>query len=401
MNLHLPHKKKRPPFILIGSVAVLLIMGIAAFFYFKKPEVVTPTIAVTKGSIAEQSEAVGYIKTRNFSTVKSQVDGIVEAIYHEEGDYVTKDTLLMKIRPVPKPSEYAEAHKNMVHDVTEEQHAKTNFERFQHLLKTKIIASNDKAYIDAQKEYNTAINQRILSEQKLALLTKGETIVGGKVIANVVNSPTDGYILYRNVNVGDPVISMSSAQSATPLFIIASMQELIFQGLVDERDAAKIKVGMKAKIKIGSLPDKEIIGTISRLALQSDKENMSLGVSGASSGSSQGSGGGTSSPFNVGFRIEIANLQLPKDIVLRSGYSATASIEIKKLDDILMLPMRVIQFKADKSHVLLPVKKGQKPHEQPVELGISDNVNVEIKSGLKLDDKVLDQVDQTVVTQDK
>ncbi len=241
-----------------------------------------------------------------------------------------------------------------------------------------------------------AKNDRILAEQKLALLESGETIVAGKQIESVVVSPIDGNILYHGVNVGDPVISISSAQTATALFTIANIQDLMFKGSVDERDAAKIKVGMLAKIKIGSLPDQEITGKINSIALQSDKENKEN--SGTSSQST--SKDDNSSPFNVGFKVEITELQLPKDLVLRSGYSATATVAIKKVDNVLMLPLRVIQYRDTKPHVLLPNKKSKKPKQQPVELGVSDNINIEIKSGLKLDDQVLDQPDATVTTQD-
>ncbi len=379
----------------------LVAILVGAFFYFKKPEIVTPTVTVAKGSITEQAEAVGHIKTRNFSTVKSQVEGIVEAIYHEEGEYVIKNTPLIKVKPTPEPVQYAEAYKNLLNDMAEEKHKETHFKRQQQLLEARVIPANHQDYITAQKEYDAAKNQRVLSEQKLALLTKGETVVAGQAIANVVNSPIDGYILYRGVNIGDPVISVNGYQTATPLFVVANMQELIFQGLVDERDAAKVKPGMVAKIKIGSLPDQEITGTISRVALQSDKENSKLGVAGSSQGGSSSSSSSSDSPFNVGFSIEIANLQLPKDLVLRSGYSATASIEIKKVNDVLTLPMRVIQFKDTKPYVLLPVKNGKKPQEQPVEVGISDGINIEIKSGLKFGVKVVDQNDTTVVTQNQ
>ena len=62
-----------------------------------------------------------------------------------------------------------------------------------------------------------------------------------------------------------------------------------------------------------------------------------------------------------------------------------------------MLPLRVIQFKDTKPFVLLPDKKAEKPKQQPVELGVSDDINVEIKTGLKLDDKVIDQPDMSMV----
>ena len=97
----------------VGTVLIL----VCVFFYFKKPAVIVPTIAVTKGSITEQAEAVGYIKTRHLSTVKSQVDGIVEEVYHEEGEYVTKNMPLAKIKPMPAPARYAEAHQELANAV--------------------------------------------------------------------------------------------------------------------------------------------------------------------------------------------------------------------------------------------------------------------------------------------
>ncbi|EKD46096.1 MAG: hypothetical protein ACD_69C00021G0002 [uncultured bacterium] len=378
MTSHLIQKKW--PIIIVFVIG--LIFGVI-FFYFKKPAVVIPTVAVTKGSITEQSEAVGYIKTSHFSTVKSQVDGVVEKIYHNEGEYITKNTPLIKIKPTPDPARYAEIHNDLVSAIEQEKHAEVDLKRYEKLLKTGIITANFSEYIITQKNYSTAKNKKILSEQKLSLLDRGEAIVGDKTIASIVVSPIDGYILYRNVDIGDPVISMSSAQAATTLFKVANMQELMFQGSVDERDAAKIKIGMMAKVKIGSLPNQEITGKVSRIALQSDKENTDKGTADTS--------------FNVGFRIEVTDLQFPKDLVLRSGYSATAEIKIKKVDDILMLPLRVIQFKDTKPYVLLPDKKAEKPKQQPVELGVSDDINVEIKTGLKLDDKVVDQPDMSMV----
>lgn len=386
----LPKYKK-----LIVSLAIISCLSgllFATFFYFKKPVITVPTVKVTRGSISEQAEAIGYIKSRNFSMVKSPVSGIVEVIYHAEGDYVEKDTPLVKIRPTPTPVEYAEAHKNLIADIAEEKDASTNLQRFKRLLKSGIIIKNDHRYITARKNYNAAKTQRILSEQKLALLTQGETMVGDKPIASTIRSPLAGHILYCSVNVGDPVISISSAQAATPLSTIANMQDMTFQGFVDESDVAKLKAGMSAEINIGSLPEEKITGTISRIALQSDKENADTKAK---------TGTKSNSPFNVAFGIEIANLKFASNLLLRSGYSATASVTIKKAEDILILPLRLIHFKDSKPYILLPPVDNQSPKERYIELGISDSVNVEIKKGLKFDEEVLDQVDSTVINQNK
>ena len=52
------------------------------------------------------------------------------------------------------------------------------------------------------------------------------------------------------------------------------MKDMMFQGSIDELDAAKIRLGMPAIITVGALPKIKITGELTRIALQSDKENM-------------------------------------------------------------------------------------------------------------------------------
>lgn len=387
VSQHFWHKTSRKTLISIGT-SIILLFGLC--WGFSKPAIKIPTVLVTKGSVVEQAEASGYIKTKQFSTIKSQVDGIVEEIYHDEGEYVTKNTPLAKIKPMPTPELYAQAHQDLANAVANEKEAELIIGRHQHMLNNNMIKTNDINYTAARNKYTLAKNNKLLAQQKLALMEHGQTTVGGKQIENVVIAPVDGHVLYRGVSVGDPVISISAAQAATALFTIANIQELMFQGSVDERDAAKIKVGMSAKIKVGSMPEQEIMGKISRVALQSDKEN----TKDTSNNKEQ------NSPFNVGFKIEITELKYPKDLVLRSGYSATASIEIKKVNDVLLLPLRVIQFKDTKPHVLLLKKRQKKPMQQAVKLGVNDNINVEIINGVKLGDKIVDKPDETATAED-
>ncbi|MCL5261083.1 MAG: efflux RND transporter periplasmic adaptor subunit [Gammaproteobacteria bacterium] len=374
------------------GILLLLIAGYWFFFHSSTPKDLA-LVAVTKGSLTSHAEAVGYIKPLHSSIVKSQINGTVEAIYHSEGEYVNKNTPLLKVKPAPDPADYAATYQELADATLLEKNSELDLARYEKALKARLITPNFGEYLAVQKTHNSARIRRILASQKLALLDRGETKVGGKNIANIVLSPIDGYILSRNVDVGDPVISISSAQSATALLSMADMHDLMFQGLVDEMDVSKIKLGLPAEIKIGSVPDKIITGTVTRIALQSDKENTAQGVASSSATLS------SNSPFNVGFKVEITALQFPKDLILRSGYSATATINLQHVDNVLLLPMRVIQFKNDKPYVLLPVKGKKDPKQQPVEIGLTDSINVEIKSGLKLGDQVIDKPDTTVTTE--
>lgn len=369
-------------------IILVVIVGLIAgtFFYLHKKTSVTtptPTVTVTKKTIVSKVQAIGYIKPRHSSTVKSAVDGTVAAIYHDTGDYVKKGELLLTVKPQPDPADYATAYQTLQEATAVEKDAKKNLDRYIDALKTGLITKNYTDYISANKSYISSREQRILAQQKLSLLDKGATTVGAKKIGNAVFSPITGYILTRNVDVGDPVISISSAQSSTPLFTMANMSDLMFEGSVDEMGAAKIHMNMPASITIGAT-DKKITGIITKIGLQSEQENAKTGSDAPDS----------DLPFNVSFQIQITKLQVPEGFTLRSGYSATADIEVKKVIDAPTLPERVLHFKDNKIYVLLPAKeKDQKPIKQEVTLGLSDGINVEITSGVKVGEKVLDKPD--------
>jgi len=375
--------------LLVIIVIMLLAAGGWYFYHQRKNTKPALTVTVKKGAIVEKAQAVGYIKPRNSITIKSQVGGIVEKLFHYEGEYVKAGEQLLSITPTPSPTEYATAYEAVEEATATEKSAQQDLSRYQKALKGGLVSKSYGEYIAAQKNYQTARSQRILAGQKLALLKKGQTVVAGEKIANVIVSSINGYILNRDVDIGDPVISLSSAQSSTPLFTIANMQNMMFKGEVDEMDAAKIHVGMPATITIGSVPGKKITGLLTRISLQSEQQDVAQGSTVANQ----------DSPFSVGFQVEVTKLQVSKNLVLRSGYSAIANIKIKEAKDVLVLPERVIHFKKGQSYVLLPAPPSQKPKQQPVKIGLSDGMRVEIQQGLKLGDKVLDIPKTTTVTE--
>ena len=54
--------------------------------------------------------------------------------------------------------------------------------------------------------------------------------------------------------------------------VLANMQDLEFQGSVDEVDADKVKANMHAKVTLAAFPQQPFNGTVARISLQSDKK---------------------------------------------------------------------------------------------------------------------------------
>jgi len=206
-----------------------------------------------------------------------------------------------------------------------------------------------------------------LNKERLELLESGRVKIGDSLIESVIRAPISGYVLERMVEIGDPIVPLTSFQAGTPLMILAEMEDLIFKGTVDEIDVGKIKEGMSAEIKIGALPDAKIKGELRLISLKSQKQDNS-----------------------TVFPIEILITET-EGATLRAGYSANADIIIERRSDILIIPERVVTYRDGASYIEI---KGSEPGsrlEKEISTGLSDAIHVEIKEGLSKDEEVLEK----------
>ena len=86
------------------------------------------------------------------------------------------------------------------------------------------------------------------------------------------------------------------------------------------------------------------------------------------------------------FPVEIT-LREAHGTKLRAGYSANADIIVAQRDSVLTIPERVITFAGDSATVTVVGPDGTKTPRK-ITTGLSDALNVEVRSGLKLGDRV-------------
>lgn len=369
---------------LIGAAAIILALGsISYYFQHRKSTVPMKMVKVVQGSISEKAIAIGQILPEHSVKVKSQVSGIVASLLHREGDYVAEGQVLVQIQPTPSPERYDDLRRTVEIKRVTEQARKAELAMIQGAFVEHAI---DKLkYNQAKESYHTALLERQKAEEQLALVEQGKIAIGERQISNEIKSPISGHIIERGINEGDPVVGQSDMQPGDVLFTLADMQHLLFRGEVNELDAVKLKEGMPATLTIGALPDVTIKGRVMKIALQSEQ------ASSASADQKQlGSNPASTSKFNVGFKIEIGNLQIPANIQLKSGYSATAEIIIKQANNALLIPERLLIFKDDKPYVQLPSAE-EEPKLQMIKTGISDGINVQVLEGLQLGQEIVDK----------
>jgi HlyD family secretion protein len=323
-------------------------------------------VEVTQGTIVEKAVAVGQIQPRQKFQVKSKISGIVRRALVEVGDTVKAGDPLFEIAPDPTPLEVTEVDRRVESADASFRRAEGDYNRALELARSGVLPA---AEVEQKKEaFELMRVARMKAQQDRELTRRGRLSAGGQ--ESIIRAPAAGTILSRAVNPGDPIVPLTSYQPGTEMATIADMSDLIFKGTVDEIDVGKLSVDMIARIKVGALPTDVVTGKVSRIAPQAQqKEGATL------------------------FDIEI-ELEPNQKITLRAGYSANADVVIREKKDVLVLPERLVAFEDGGKKTLVELPSGDpkaEPKKVEVKTGISDGLNIEIVSGLKKGDKVVER----------
>ncbi|MBN2346435.1 MAG: efflux RND transporter periplasmic adaptor subunit [Candidatus Aminicenantes bacterium] len=320
-------------------------------------------VAVQRGDIAEKALAVGTIEPEQEIKVKSTISGIVAEVMFKVGDQLKEGQPLFKVSPNPTPLEYVEARRSMEMAEVGRGKAANDRSRLLQLFKDDLISKSDMEACEAQ--WREAALKFDVARDRFELLEKGRIQMATRSIDSIVKAPIAGIVLSQAVFQGDPVVPLTNFQPGTELCSMADMGRLLFKGTVDEIDVGKLEPPMKAAIQVGALGDTRVEGVLERIYPKAKKEgNATL------------------------FDIEIAITRVP-GLTLRAGYSATAEVKIQERRDTLILPERLLLFENGKKYVEVP--KGKEAVRREVRTGLSDGLNVEILSGLKEKEQVVER----------
>jgi len=361
-------RKKRIIWIVIAVAVVAVTVWILRGGNGKSVEL-GPTVEVERGDVTEKALAVGSIVPENEISVKSKISGVVENVFREQGEEVEGGASLIEIRPDPTPLELAEAKRNVEMSSIGLENAEKRLKRKKELLEKKLISDNE--FEDVKEKYDRAVLSYRISRERLQLLEEGRVSIAGTSIESIIRAPITGFILERNVNIGDPVVPLTSYQAGTVLMTIANMDSLLFKGTVDEIDVGKLRTGMPVSIKVGALQDRKITGRLRKISLKARQENNSR-------------------MFPVEIDIEDSGTD-----VLRAGYSANAEIIINQAKDVLTVPERVVFFSGDSTYVEVPAGNGSRKKVN-IKTGLSDAIRIEVTEGLKEGQKVLEKPQKEV-----
>lgn len=290
-------------------------------FYMTKP--------VQTGDLIVTVSADGTLKPVRTVSVGSELSGIVSRVNVDVNSVVKVGDVLIELDRAKLESAVNQARA-----------ALTSAEA--KLLEAKAVYAEAKAKLARYEELNRASGGKMpsraqLDEQRATVKKAGAGIAVAQ--ANIddakatlqtnetnlskafIRSPVDGVVLTRSVEPGYAVAA--SLQAVELLTVATDLHELELQVDVDEADVGEVKPGLKTTFTVSAYPDRPFPATLTKVAY------------GASSG--------TDKVVTYTTYLAVKNPELK----LRSGMTATATIETARKNDVLLVPNTALRFRPE------------------------------------------------------
>ena len=272
--------------------------------------------------------------------------------------------MIAKVKVIPDMGQLSSAESRVRLANINLKQAEVDFEREKNLYEQKLVSADE--YDKIRQQLNQAKEELKASVDALEVVRDGVSRSNASASSTLIRSTISGVILDIPVKVGNSVILSNTFNDGTTIASVANMNDLIFRGNIDETEVGRLVPGMKMKITIGALQNVSFEASLEYISPKAVENN----------GANQ-------------FEIKAAVNTLA-DSKIRSGYSANAEIVLAHAENVITIPESAIEFKGDSTFVYLIKGEGSKKtyERKAVVTGLSDGVNIEIKKGLTVKDRV-------------
>jgi len=327
-------------------------------------------------------EASGSVEAISSIEIKSKASGEILYLGAEVGDAVKKGDVLARIDQRIPANTLSQAEADIGVSKVKLDNASSQLERGKQLHEGNGIS--DKSYEDIQELHAAAKAQLVRAEVYLenARIALEDTLV---------RSPVTGTVITRQAEVGTVITSPTAAfGGGTLLMRMADLNKVRVRTYVDEVDIGKVSIGQEVSLRVSSYKDKEFIGYVSKieplarveqnvttfpvLIDMDNKENLLL--------------------LGMTTEVEISVLNNETELTVPSGALRTRK-NIRFVASLLGLSKKEVKNflevreKNEGFTKFIVIKKVDgKPVPVWIETGATDFNNVEIISGLKLNEEI-------------
>jgi HlyD family secretion protein len=296
--------------------------------YYSRRTDTTPTLtteAATRGNIVNVISATGTLQAVTTVQVGSQVSGSVQSLRADFNQLVKTGEVLATLDPSIYASTLEQARAALVGAQADadrlrvaQSAAEIALTRARELSAKQLLPAADlqTAETDSRSAAAQVVGADANTEQARSAVKTAQV----NLAKTVIESPIDGVVIARNVDVGQTV---SASLSAPTLFIIAAdLSRLQVNANIDESDLGNVKEHQAVTFRVDAYPSETFHGTVSQVRLN------------------------PTTVQNVVTYAAIIDAPNP-GIKLKPGMTATVNIEVARRDDVLRVPTTALRFKPD------------------------------------------------------
>ena len=376
--------RKKP--LIIALVAAAVIVGGYFFIQDTDAQASYLTEAVQRGDIEKNVVATGSIESVNTVDVGAQVSGKVTKLYVTLGQQVKKGDLIADIDSTTqintlntRKAELAGYQAQLIARKTAYDVAQSNYNRLSKLYSQKATSldtlNTAKSTLDNAKAEMNVIQENI--KQAEIEVNTAETNVG----YTKITAPIDGTVISTPVSEGQTV---NSNQTTPTIVKIADLSKMRIKPEISEGDITKVKAGQSVSFTILSDNKKVYQAKIDSVDPATTTISDNSSGSGNSSYSSSSSSSSSSSAVYYYANTVVDN----PDQVLRIGMTTENNIKIAEAKNVLSVPNMAVQTQHGKTFVNI-LNGNDQPERREVEIGVQNDYQTEIKSGVAEGEKVI------------
>ncbi|MFH1153073.1 MAG: efflux RND transporter periplasmic adaptor subunit [Pseudomonadota bacterium] len=368
---------------LLSFLVILVVLaGLAGAVWFygdpsgnaesKGPAVSSPTTvpvevrAIEKGPIHLRLTFSGALEARAEFVAAPKVGGLVQSLGVDLGDTVKRGQVVARLDSdeavqtvLQAKADLAVAQANLMEADNSLKIAVREYERIK-ILKQRGIASDS--------QYDSATAERMVKESRLevakaqvkraeALLESANIRLGyTRVTADWSGGDENRLVAERYVDEGQTV------SANTPLLLISELEPITGIVSVTEKDYASLKPGQSVSLTTDAYPGEVFHGSVDRI----------------------------SPVFNSATRQARVELAISNpDLRLKPGMFIRATVEVRTLTDVTIVPDMAITSRQDQTGVFVVNEKDMTVSWRPVTVGIVENGRAQVQGGEGLSGRVV------------
>jgi macrolide-specific efflux system membrane fusion protein len=378
------HSAKRHLILVLLTIAAVWFVVVRIAHSQRALEVVSAPAVV--GDIETVVLATGIVQAFKQVSVGAQASGQLKSLKVSLGESVKSGTLIAEIDPMTEQNALLNAQaalsavraQRLAQEATLTQ-AELEFARQQAMLAQEATPRATfelaEATLSVTRANITALDAQIVQAQSTvdtAKLNLGYT---------KINAPMDGDVVAIITQQGQTV---NANQLAPTIIKLARLDVVTIKAQISEADVVRVKPGQEVYFTILGEPDHRYAATLRAVEPAPDSIN-SDGSAGSSSGSSGSNGAANSAVYYNGL-FDVEN----NDKKLRISMTAQVNVVIAEAKHVLMVPSAALSPMGKGNLVTVQVLDPQgRGVRRTVTVGINNNVNAQILSGLSEGERVI------------